>query len=205
MQKLSSPWLDKNKPNLFRNEFRVAEEKLSGLYSTPIQPYLWIYENSGEDLFFRGLAAYAPMFAARAYSGEVAIWTSPPPSGLGNVILMVMGHDSSGKLRLVGGNYFLEPTSKCGTTPTASNFFDEYDKSDQYEKERVVKDVVERSISSCDTGLLASIRRECDHFHTMGVYITVLTANGSLFHAAKAVIEGDRPADFSYECFGETL
>jgi hypothetical protein len=39
----------------------------------------------------------------------------------------------------------------------------------------------------------------------MGIYITVLTAGGVLFHAGKAVIEGDRPADFSYEHLGEIL
>jgi hypothetical protein len=37
----------------------------------------------------------------------------------------------------------------------------------------------------------------------MGIYITVLTVGGSLFHAGKAVIEGSKTADFSYEHFGE--
>jgi hypothetical protein len=37
----------------------------------------------------------------------------------------------------------------------------------------------------------------------MAIYITVLTDPGSMFHAGKAVVEGVKPADFSYEFFGE--
>jgi hypothetical protein len=37
----------------------------------------------------------------------------------------------------------------------------------------------------------------------MPVFITVLTTEGSMFHAGKAVIDGVKPADCSYEFFGE--
>lgn len=198
-----SPWLDPTKRNLFKDEFELAQESLSGAYFTPLEPYRWIYEHHGVPLFFKGLARYAPMFPVNAYHGQVASWISPPPSGLGNAICMVMGHDTTGTLRLVGGNYFTEPTLQIGEPLVASEFFAQYETLDYRCKQRLVCDTVSRSISTEDDSLMQDIRRECEHFHTMAIYITVLTSVGSLFHAAKAVIEGEKPADFSYECFGE--
>ncbi len=198
-----SPWLDPTKPNLFKDEFQLAKENLPSAYFRPLETYRWIFEHHGVPLFFKGLARYAPMFPVIAYNGEIASWTSPPPSGLGNAIYMVMGHDKAGKLRLVGGNYFTAPTPQRGEPLANTEFFAQYDTSNDRDKQRLVLDTVSQSIRSDDKSLLQEIRRECEHFHTMAIYITVLTSDGSIFHAAKAVIEGDKPADFSYEWFGE--
>jgi hypothetical protein len=198
-----SPWLDAAKTNLFSYEFQLAKEKLPYENFKPLAVYDWIHRHGGERLFFKGLARLAPMFPVIAYRDQVAVWISPPPSGLGNAIFMVMGHDSAGRLRLVGGNYFSAPKPRSGSVPKALDFFDKYDRSDDYHKRQLVADTVMQSISPEDKTLLCSIDRECEHFHTMAVYITVLTHDGSLFHAAKAVIEGSKPADFSYEYFGE--
>lgn len=198
-----SPWLDSNKSNLFRNEFQLAKEKLPGAYFTPLGPYKWIYENKGDHLFFRSLARLAPMFPVLTYHGQVAVWTSPPPSGLGNAIYIVMGHDKDGLLRMVSGNYFTKPKQQHGPSLAGAAFFAQYDQVDQRGQLQLVKDTVQKSIQPGDKDLLINIRRECEHFHTMAIYITVLTDTGSLFHAGKAVVEGVKPADFSYEFFGE--
>ena len=207
---IQSPWLDHSKPNLFRDEFQLIDDlkidswlEEASSYYKPIELYRWIDQNKGKAKFFEGLARYAPMFALQAYHGQVAVWTSPPPSGFGNAIYMVMGHDKSGQLRLVGGNYFTEPKHKSGTEVSGASFFKQYDQADQYSQLQLVKKTVEASIQNEDASLLLNIRRECEHFHTMAIYITVLTDPGSMFHAGKAVIEGVKPADFSYEFFGE--
>lgn len=200
---IQSPWLDNTKPNLFRDEFQLARENLPGEYFTPIEPYRWIFRNNGENLFFKGLDRLAPMFPVVAYHGQVAVWTSPTLSGLGNAIYLVMGHDKDQQLRLVGGNYFAEPKPQRGSALSGEAFFAQYDQADLRGQRQLVKDTVETSIKAEYAGLLLNIRRECEHFHTMAIYITVLTDPGSMFHAAKAVIEGVKPTDFSYEFFGE--
>jgi hypothetical protein len=207
---IQSPWLDHTKRNLFRDEFQLIDDlkidswlEEADSYYKPIELYRWIDQNKGKNKFFEGLARYAPMFALDAYHGQVAVWTSPPPSGLGNAIYMVMGHDKSGQLRLVGGNYFTEPKQQSGSVVSGASFFEQYDQADQRSQIQLVKATVEASIQPEDKRLLLNIRRECEHFHTMAIYITVLTDPGSMFHAGKAVIEGVKPADFSYEFFGE--
>ena len=200
---IQSPWLDHTKPNLFRDEFQLSRENLPGEYFSPIEPYRWIFQNNGENLFFNGLARLAPMFALHAYDGQVAVWTSPPPSGRGNAIYLIMGYDKKQQLRLVGGNHFTEPKQQSGPTLSGAEFFSQYDQANQRGQRQLVKETVEASIQPEDASLLLDIRRECEHFHTMAIYITVLTDQGSMFHAGKAVIEGVKPADFSYEFFGE--
>jgi hypothetical protein len=205
-----SPWLDQTKPNLFRDELRLIDDleidpwlHEAGSYFKPIELYCWIHQHKGEELFFKGLTRLAPMFPVVAYHGQVAVWISPPPSGLGNAIYLVMGHDRNGQLRLVGGNHFTEPARQSGSPVSSEAFFALYDQASQHDQSQLIEDTVQASIQPHDKGLLLDIRRECEHFHTMAIYITVLTDSGSLFHAGKAVIEGVRPADFSYEYLGE--
>ena len=116
---------------------------------------------------------------------------------------MVFGHDSTGQLRLVGGNYFTEPRMQSGTPLPSFEFFKRFDNSNNREKQDLVSDVITQSISGRDVELLRSVSRECEHFHTMPIYVVALTGNGALFHASKAVIEGENPVDFSLEYFGE--
>lgn len=200
-----SPWLDPAKPNLYRYEFQLAQEYTDESYLKPLEPYQWIYKNNGEQLFLRCLAKLAPMFPLRSYGGQVAIWTSPPPSGSGNAIYIVMGTDNKGQLRAVGGNYFTEPRLQRGEALESESFFESYDQLSERNKQQLVRETVIKSITPKDKELLANVIRECEHFHTMPIYITVLTKTGSLFHVGKAVIEGFRPSDFSYEFFGEII
>ena len=198
-----SPWLDPSKSNLFKDEFQIARENLPYEQFKPLEIYAWIERHGGESLFFRGLARNAPMFPLLAYHGQVALWISPPPSGHGNAIFMVMGHDMAGTLRLVGGNFFTEPKPFKGSPVTSADFFAQYDSGNERAQQSLVRETVMASISPEHLDLLRSVSRECEHFHTMAIYLAVLTKEGCLFHAAKAVIEGNKPADFSYEHFGE--
>jgi len=205
-----SPWLDPNIGNLFRDQFRLINDreidpelKEAGGYFEPLPVFQWIASNSGQDLFFKGLARLAPMFPVMAYHNEIAVWTSPPPSGNGNVIFMVMGHDFNGKLRIVGGNYFTERWMGDGKPGTSMEFFTEFDKLNKREAQSLVAGTVMTSITQNDNDYVQSVIQTCEYFHTMPIFITVLTRNGSLFQAGAAVIEGDRPTDFSHEFFGE--
>jgi hypothetical protein len=205
-----SLWLDPNAGNLFRDEFRLIDDlkidpwlEQTSSYFKPLSMYRWIDQKNGVQLFFKGLACLAPMFPVAAYRGQVAVWISPPPSGLGNAIYIVMGHDKDGQLRLVGCNYFTAPKKRSGSTLAESTFFEQFDQAAQHVQLELVKHTVEASIQPEDMSLVLNICRECEHFHTMPVFITVLTTEGSMFHAGKAVIDGVKPADCSYEFFGE--
>ena len=207
---MPSPWLDDTKSNGFRDQFRLIEDlkidtwlKDMGANFTPIEIYQWIHDNKGMDIFFAQLAKFAPMFPLISYKEQVSVWLSTPPSGMGNAVYIVMGYDSKGQLRAVGGNYFTEPKKRTGPTLNSSAFFKEFDLAGERMQFELVKDAVEKSISAVDAKLLWDIRTKCEQFNTMAFYITVLTESGSFFHSAPAVIDGEKPADLSFEFFGE--
>jgi len=206
--KVISPWLDTKYGNLIKDEFQLAKEKLPlnyGAYFQPLPLFKRINDLGGEKLLFRGLGRLAPMLPLIGYNGDIAIWTSPPPSGLGNTIFIVMGHDCNNQLRLVGGNWFTDPKQRPGTVLTNNNFFTLFDQNSQRQQMQLVKDVIEFSTRSIDLKYLQEIRATCEHFHTMPIYIVVLENNlgQSLFQACPAVIEGVRPSNMSFEFFGE--
>lgn len=199
----ASPWLDPNMSNLFRDELQLARENDSQSRIKPYPLFTWIQSYGGEQLLFNGLARFAPMFPTIAYHGQIAVWTSPPPSGSGNAVFIVMGHDGTGEIRLVGGNYFTEPVREADLAGTSVEFFNNYDRATTDQRQELIRKTVMRSMAPEDMNLVHSISRQCELFHTMGVYLVTLTPQGSLFAATPAVVQGDHLADFSYEHFGE--
>jgi hypothetical protein len=115
----------------------------------------------------------------------------------------VIGEDSIGRVRLVGGNTFTTPRHPNSTQLSASDFFTRYDSSSPEMQSELILDAINGSMSVADSAVAARIELDCEAFHAMPVYITVLDVNGSLFAVGPAAVVGDRPADFSFECFGE--
>jgi hypothetical protein len=187
----ASPWTQPNTTSLFHTELELARENLDFPGFRPMQIFSWIQDNHATDLLFRGLAKLAPMFAVPAYRGETALWISPPPSGSGNTIYIVMGIDKNNALRLVGGNYFNQPVVEPQATINPGSFFSNFDDSTGWDRYRLIANAVKKSIASVEKEDLHFCELECAHFHTM------------LVSVGPAVIEGNRPANFSFEYVGE--
>jgi hypothetical protein len=92
-----SPWLDSTYNNLYGRELVLAQENLGlpGFKPTPL--YAWIHDNAASEAFFNGLAKLAPLFPVVGYNRVVSSWVSPPPSGQGNVVMVVLGKEPSAK------------------------------------------------------------------------------------------------------------
>lgn len=202
-----SPWINASKTNLVRDEFQLAKENLPGGYFQPLQVYKAIHQLGGEDLLYRGLAKLAPLSPLVSYHGDVSVWLSPPLSGMGNTVFIVMGRDSKGKLRLVGGNWYSEPKQRTGTNLTSVEFFESLDGKTPDEQRKLVKDMIEFSIQEADEGYLNNLDSYCEYFNTMPIYLVLLDSKTSdaLFQGFPAVVQGDRPSDMSQEYFGEIL
>lgn len=203
---LKSPWIDANKSNLVRDEFQLVKENLPGGYFQPLAIYKAIHLLGGEAQLYRGLVKLAPLCPLVSYRGDVSIWLSPPLSGIGNTVLLVMGRDANGKLRLVGGNWFTEPNQRTGKKFTSIEFFSLFDGKTPSEQRQLIRDTIEFCIEDADIDYLNNLDRYCEHFHTMPIYIVLLDDEihiNALFHGFPAVVQGERPCDMSLEFFGE--
>lgn len=198
-----SPWLSEAYDNPFKYEFSFVLDPIDADAYRPAKLFEWIFEQKGVGKLFRALATFAPLFPVHAYKGEPALFVSPPPSGGSNSINIVMGYDGKKALRLVGGNYFGEPSREVGNVIESKDFFSQYDSADDYEKRRLIQKVVSQSIKPDQESLVRDTNEECEIFCTMPIYLSVLTGEDSMFLPSPAVVWGTRAADFSYELLGE--
>ena len=198
-----SPWLDSTCNNLYRRELVLAEENLGFPGFKPAPLYAWIHASGASDHFFKGLAKLAPLFPVVGYNNVVSSWVSPPPSGQGNVVMVVMGRDANNKVRLVGSNFLNLPREPARHLLSAPDFFTKYDTSSRYEQRNLVRDAIASGQATFDSDIVRELERYCEFFHAMPIYITLLEDGGNLFACGPAVVEGLAPADFAYEVFGE--
>lgn len=206
-----SPWLDPTHSSQISDQFKLIEEiKLQpeiqnwGSYFVPLEIFKWIDKNKAVDKFFKALATLAPMYPVVAYNRGVACWISPPPSGSGNFVWIVMGRDKTKKLRVCGTNISFNPWFVSEPELSAIDFFEQYDMTTtDREKVDLFSKVFSFTYKKLGDEFIRSVTRRCETFNTMPIYITVLTPIGSMAQITEAVIEGERPSDFSYEFTGE--
>jgi hypothetical protein len=206
-----SPWLDPTHSSQFSDQFKLLEDikqqpelESWGPYFEPLKIFKWIDKNKAVEKFFKALATLAPMYPVVAYNGGVSSWISPPPSGSCNVVWIVMGRDKTRKLRVCGTNICFRPWVVSATELSDIDFFERYDETTtDREKEELFSKVFSIAYRKIGDEFIRSVTRRCEIFNTMPIYITVLTPTGSMAQIAEAVIEGDRPSDFSYEFTGE--
>ena len=198
-----SPWLDSTYNNLYRRELVLAQENLGlpGFKPTPL--YAWIHDNAASEAFFNGLVKLAPLFPVVGYNGVVSSWVSPPPSGQGNVVVIVMGKDSNNIVRVVGSNRFCLPRNPVRHLLSAPDFFAKYDNSNGDEQQSLIRDVIGSGLATFDSDIVRELQRYCKLFNTMPIYIYILDSEAPLFGCGPAVAEGFRQADFAYEFSGE--
>ena len=202
-QKMTSQWLKPEAISPIHYELELAQNNSQFPMFAPKEPYLWILKNKGKGLLFRSLDRFAPVFPVIAYQKSAALWVSPPPSGAGNVVGIIMGRDKTNALRVVGSNYLTEPESRTSHLPTSNDFFDQYDQGDRLTRERLLQDTICASIGAEHVWENDYWLRTCQAFNTMPIYLVALTHKRSLLGIAPAQLDGIRPFDLSREYMGE--
>jgi hypothetical protein len=196
-----SPWLDHNFENLFLNELSLAEDPISGSQNKPLEVFEWIHHNKAKTLLFKSLAELAPLFPLYSFYNEISCWASPPPSGSGNAVFIILGKDPTGKLRSVGGNYF---NSDAGGDPPQGNFWENFSRCknerDQY---HLISSTMGFYKKNHDQFQINEIERICDIACTMPIYILALNKDKACMAVGPAIVTGRHPADFSYEKISE--
>jgi len=198
---MKSPWLDHRNNNLLLDEISYIEDPISGIDNRPMEAFVWICENKAKELLFNALADLVPLFPVRSYHNEVSSWLSPPPSGCANAVFIVIGKDSKGSLRAVGGNYF--NSNAWGRSPQG-NFWENLrhckNDRDQY---RLISSTVGFYKKNHDQFQINETERICNIACTMPIYILVLDKDKVCMAITPAVVKGCCPADCSYEKISE--
>jgi len=203
----NSPWLDPKYGNVFRREMTLAAEN-SDFPGFELEPaYAWLHKNGAEQHLYKALATFAPLFAVRSYRGEVSSWASPPPSGGDNRICLVVGKDEQRKVRIVGGNYFHSLNMSPKPHTLGADFFRDYDAGNEKSKHELIRQATANWYEKLPFADRRNLDLCSELANAMPIYITVLddSTGKSLVAYGPALVDGLRPADFSYEYFGEVM
>jgi hypothetical protein len=196
-----SSWLDHRYDNIFLNEISFVEDPVPGLNNQPNEAFVWICKNKAKRLLFKSLAEFAPLFPVYSYHKEISSWLSPPPSGIGNAVFIIIGKDPTGKLRSVGGNYF--NSNAWGESPQG-NFWENLscckNEQDQY---HLISSTIGFYKKNHGQFQINETERICDIACTMPIYLLALDKDKACMAVGPAIVSGNHPADFSYEKIGE--
>jgi len=197
MNTSKSIWQDHKYSNLILDEISFVEDPVPGLHNKPMEVFKWICENKAKALLFKSLTEFAPLFPVVSYNGEISSWHSPPPSGSGNAVFIIIGKDSSGKLRSVGGNYF---NSDVTSASCSADFWTDYDNSEnELSRFSLLSEMLGYYKQYYPYENIREIERCGDFSCSMPIYLLVLDGNIGHMALAPAIVRGHGPADFSYE------
>ena len=204
LNKSTSPWQDPSLENLFRTELSLVSDPIDLPMYKSLTAFQWIHKYNAGDLLFKGLTKFAPLCTVIAYKGEISSWLSPPPSGSGNTVLLILGKDKKGMVRLVGTNYLTMP--QCNNNFTAINFFEDYDKAtSRTKKESLIYNMISSQMTWDDLRNAKQVNYQAEVVRTMPIALLVLDATKSYMVFTPAVVCGNYPSDLSLEFLGEVL
>ncbi len=199
-----SPWEDASLENPIRTEMSLVNDPIDLPMYKSLPAFEWIYKHKAEDLLCRSLTRFAPLSPVISYKGQISSWLSPPISGSGNTVLLILSKDNSGAVRLVGTNYANWPKGSVGLTKF--NFFEEYDSLEfRTDKERLIVETISSHMNCTDTQIAKEVAYQAELVRTMPIALLVLDINKSFMAFSPAVVYGNHPADFSKEFMGEVL
>ncbi len=192
-----SIWQDHKYSNLILDEISFVEDPVPGEQNKPMEAFKWICQNNAKDLLFKSLTELAPLFPLISYKGEISSWQSPPPSGSGNAVFIVIGKDYSGRHRSAVGNYF---NSDVSSSKCSSNFWFDYDNCESdASKVDLMSEILGYYKQYYPQENIREIERMADFSCSMPIYILILDNGIGHMAVAPAIVRGHGPADFSYE------
>lgn len=199
MSKNNSKWLNDTYHNIVASEIEDVEYPIPSF--KPMKAFEWICKNHAKKLLFKSLSEFAPLFPVNSYRGEVSAYLSPPPSGSGNAVFIIMGKDKLGKIRATGGNYF---NSSSKANLYSKDFWTDYDncKNDQ-SKLGLISGMIGFHKKNYPAEDINDTERIAEYVRTMPIYLLILDNQIGHMAVFPAIAWGKHPCDFSYEKLGE--
>ena len=199
-QPSGKPWLDASLRNYVADEISYMRDPMNNAYYKPHELFVWLCNNNAESNLLEGLASLAPLFPFASYKGIDGTWYSPPPSGSGNAVVIVMAKHN-GKVRMIGGNYFNELPNSYKRN-VSNDFWNSVDLIEsEMEKTRYISLYIQQNMNSEDEEFARSVTQQASLANTMPVYLMLVGEEGekNIFWAMPAIVYGRRPSDMTHE------
>lgn len=184
-------------------EFSLVEEPDPSPPFEPNSAFSWLAERHLQSRVYTALDRLAPFSPIYGFGQEPMAWHSPPPSGAGNRVGLVVVEDNDGSIRQYGSNFVhREPRSSGHALP--ANLIERFRTATHHAQ---VNDAILLALDAvADDGWRRSIYQvECEgeRFRTMPIYLAVVSREGGFFYCTSAHAHGPRQSRFALEFAGE--
>jgi len=203
---MNSIWKKLKTDSIFGYELDIAQDKSCHIFFKPHPIFEWISKNNAEDKLFKALDKLCPLKPLESHRGEPGLYLSAPQSGLDSAVFIVIGKDSSNKLRVIGCNWINPSFLTFKAHQQLKNIYSVYDQlQNDVEREELIRSEVFRSMTTIELGLLNKFKEEAFKYGTAVVVIMVVDNSNRLFAIDTALVKTVSSGDFSQEFVGEII
>ncbi len=193
---MNSIYSHPNLTNDFQRELAIASGKATAANPKADPAFRWLIENNANALLFKALAQCTHFRPTPGVEKKPSHWTSPPPGGPDQCVVIVMGRDSKGTLRACASNSIAKPVKTDEACPP--KFFDHFDTLRSRTAQLALIHQAVSSVASKDhLARVDEVFKEGQRFRTSPVILIILEGDNPHFHATTALIEGPNQIDLA--------
>lgn len=198
-----SAWTHPRLTNDFRDELERTCDADPDVRNKAHPLFAWIAAQRAEARLQNALAEFAPLKPVPGLEGKPDHWRSPPPSGAGNHVGIVMGLDSKGAPFCVATNIMSRPDETVTATP--ADFLMTFNLANSTaDQARLIHQTISSVASNGKH--FEQVDRVCKEGHryrTMAIFVVIIDQNKQHFYATTALVDGARQCDFALERTGK--
>jgi hypothetical protein len=204
--KTITSWSSHGKNSVFGYEMSIAADPTCHGFLPPNPLFTWLKVNNLNNHLYKALDLLCPLFPVNCYPDQPSIWLSPPPSGAGNSVGIIIVRDNHNCLKMYGTNFMSDPTRAVNTpNPHLLNALNLM-AGNSMGTSRLIEDEISAQMTSGNYERAKEIESEAFKFRTMSVYILVIDGAKTYMGMDVAIATAARrPSDMSYEFAGEIV
>lgn len=202
----ATSWSSHGENSVFGYEMSIAADPTCHGFLPPNPLFTWLKVNKLNDSLYKTLDQLCPLFPVNCYPDQPSIWLSPPPSGAGNSVGIIIGRDINNRLKIFGTNFMSDPT-RALNTPNP-HLFGALDlmAGNSLGISRLIEDEIGAQMTRENYERAKEIENEAFKFRTMSVYILVIDGAKTFMGMDVALATAARrPSNMSYEFAGEIV
>lgn len=199
-------WTAPNCHNDFRHELDIAGDADTGVRTRAHAAFKWLKNNSAERWLFAALERAAPLVPMTGLRGTPDHWRSPPPSGAGNCVGIVIGRGADGTLRCAVSNTLTRgyPVRGAGA-PSRTLGGTTMPDPDTLDAPAIQAEIENAAFGGGHEEHVEHVIREGRRCATMPLFLVVFGDGAPHFYATTALAQTGRQYLFRREFTGEVV
>jgi hypothetical protein len=187
--------------NDFKRELATATSREFAARAKAHPAFAWIAKNKAQDLLFKTLKQGTHFKATPSLKQGPALFTSPPPGGADQCLVIVIGQDDKGVLRACAGNTIPTPTKTDETV--SPKFVAEFEAlRSKAAQIKMLHQVVSSVATKEHMDSVERVYAEGQRYRCSPVFLIVLDGDKQHLYATTAVVEAPVQTDVSREWVG---